>query len=514
MEPIRQRHRGSKEFGLSFTKRYLKRYIPLTNDSIILKVSSPVRTKEYEVNMKLGIGTKKAIITSGWNHVKKLEELVMTTPPEKGQPVHLRPSNMYNAASSTLKQKKEKNLKETVMKTTTEEQKKNLENIRKHPEEDNTEVPAKRVKMDNCKNGTRINSEEEEDEGDYISEEDDYISEEDDYVSEEDDYVSEEDDYIPDDDDDDDETRRLTELTREYTKAFLLKFMLTNCMKRDVPIIEEVIPVVVNNTDSNLEKYCTMRLFLANSGSKFISLQCQRTGCMVAQYTWRTYDLYSEKTATRTTICGPYWRSMVRAYDIQVGDEVSFKYAKEDDIFDVTVHHHVDSGKEKKRLVSDPVVNDVNPHIRIALHKAIFSNINALTEQQMAAITFAISKEVYVQPTRELEDDEFYCSADNLKFFVHIYNEENVHFDALYLNPKYFNDGHCPVNGNVHMWKRGLNQSEVAWYHIEGDDHIAITVGWDHFREESNIVEGSLLMMKAVPTYEAIVLDFVEMMNP
>ncbi|KAM0904773.1 hypothetical protein ACQ4PT_017771 [Festuca glaucescens] len=54
-----------------FTKAYLKRYLPLTNDSIIVKVSSPVRTKEYEVSMKLGLGTKKAIITSGWNHVVK-----------------------------------------------------------------------------------------------------------------------------------------------------------------------------------------------------------------------------------------------------------------------------------------------------------------------------------------------------------------------------------------------------------------------------------------------------------
>jgi hypothetical protein len=77
------------------------------------------------------------------------------------------------------------------------------------------------------------------------------------------------------------------------------------------------------------------------------------------------------------------------------------------------------------------VVNDVDLHIRSALHKTVFSNINAITEQQMAAITFAILKEVYVHTRRELEDDEFYSSVDNLKFFVHIYNEENVHFDAL-----------------------------------------------------------------------------------
>jgi hypothetical protein len=78
---------------------------------------------------------------------------------------------------------------------------------------------------------------------------------------------------------------------------------------------------------------------------------------MLAHCSWRTYDLYLEKTATRTTICGPYWRSMVRAYDIQVDDEVSFKYDEEDDILDVTVYPHGDNGKERKLLVGDPGMN-------------------------------------------------------------------------------------------------------------------------------------------------------------
>jgi hypothetical protein len=78
---------------------------------------------------------------------------------------------------------------------------------------------------------------------------------------------------------------------------------------------------------------------------------------MLAQCSWRTYDLFLEKTATRTTICGPYWRSMVRAYDIQVGDEVSFNYDEEDDILDVTVYQHGDNGKERKLLVGDPGMN-------------------------------------------------------------------------------------------------------------------------------------------------------------
>jgi hypothetical protein len=38
------------------------------------------------------------------------------------------------------------------------------------------------------------------------------------------------------------------------------------------------------------------------------------------------------------------------------------------------------------------VVDDVDPHIRIPLHQDVFSNINALTDQQMAAISFAIRK--------------------------------------------------------------------------------------------------------------------------
>ncbi|KAM0879223.1 hypothetical protein ACQ4PT_034364 [Festuca glaucescens] len=418
-----------EEFGLSFTKAYLIRYLPLTNDSIIVKVSSPVHTKEYEVSMKLGIGTKKAIITSGWNHVVKRYRL---------------------------------HEKEIVAFSFWECKTGGLHVL---------------VKMDSCKNGTGINSEEEEDEGDYISEEDDYISEEDDYVSEEDDYVSEEDDYIPDDDDDD-ETRRLTvrgpgyrgkesfdeqcifgnevemtfnqmmklkthvdkipraavkeyvctlsknnivpgegnmEFTREYTKAFLLKFMLANCMKRAVPITEEVIPVVVNGTDSNLDKYCTMRFGL--SGMAKISVGWTKVvkqrkklvkPICSSHYVHHVRLLQIERMDGITCVdchqqvgyCGRRSnmrsdsfevvmmqgfedgiRSLVRVYDIQVGGEVSFKYAEENDIFDVTVYHHVDSGKEKKRLASDPVVNDVDPHIRIALHKAVFSNINALTEQ-------------------------------------------------------------------------------------------------------------------------------------
>jgi hypothetical protein len=64
------------------------------------------------------------------------------------------------------------------------------------------------------------------------------------------------------------------------------------------------------------------------------------------------------------------------------------------------------------------------------------------------------------------------------------------------------------------LWKRDLEEPVVALYHIEGDDHIAFTIGWDQFREQEHIVEGTLLLMIATPRAEAIVLEFVEIINP
>lgn len=70
------KHKCKMEFGFEFTKAYLRRYLPSTNDTIEVTVSSPEHNKEYLVNMKLGFGTKKGIITSGWYRVVKRYRLV------------------------------------------------------------------------------------------------------------------------------------------------------------------------------------------------------------------------------------------------------------------------------------------------------------------------------------------------------------------------------------------------------------------------------------------------------
>jgi hypothetical protein len=54
-----------------------------------------------------------------------------------------------------------------------------------------------------------------------------------------------------------------------------------------------------------------------------------------------------------------------------------------------------------------------------------------LPEEEMAAITFGIYKVVSDLPIRELDDAEFYEGTENLKFFVHKYDAENLHLDAL-----------------------------------------------------------------------------------
>ncbi|XP_071680600.1 uncharacterized protein [Lolium perenne] len=235
---------------------------------------------------------------------------------------------------------------------------------------------------------------------------------------------------------------------------------------------------------------------------------------MVAKCPMRVFDFYLEKDGTTTTICGPYWRSLVRLYDIQLGDVVSFTYMEEENRFHLNVYQIVNTDKVEKPYVREQVVYDVIPRIRMQLHKTIFTNIRAITEEHMAAITFGLTKVVLAAPNQELDENEFYESTKELQFFAHIYNEENVQFDALYLNPKPFNHVGSPVNGFAHLWKRDLEEPVVAWYHIEGDDHIAITIGWDNFREQSHIVEGTLLLMIATPRAEAIVLDFVEIINP
>ena len=71
-----------------------------------------------------------------------------------------------------------------------------------------------------------------------------------------------------------------------------------------------------------------------------------------------------------------------------------------------------------------------------------------------------------------------------------------------------------PVNGYAYLWKRGVEDPEIAQYHIEGDEHMAITIGWEHFAEDYNIVEGSLLLMIAEPRTHAILVDFVEILDP
>jgi hypothetical protein len=58
---------------------------------------------------------------------------------------------------------------------------------------------------------------------------------------------------------------------------------------------------------------------------------------------FRKYDLFLRKDRLRTYICGPYWKSLIRAYDIEVGDVVHFEYNEDSldglsNLFNVTVY--------------------------------------------------------------------------------------------------------------------------------------------------------------------------------
>ena len=63
--------------------------------------------------------------------------------------------------------------------------------------------------------------------------------------------------------------------------------------------------------------------------------------------------------------------------------------------------------------------------IRSILYRTIFSDINSINEQDMAAILFAIYKDVFVT------EHEFYEAKDEKQFWVHKMDEDNQYFNAL-----------------------------------------------------------------------------------
>ena len=47
---------------------------------------------------------------------------------------------------------------------------------------------------------------------------------------------------------------------------------------------------------------------------------------IVASSHHRSYDLFLRKDSVRTYICGPYWKSLIRIFDIEIGDVLHFEY--------------------------------------------------------------------------------------------------------------------------------------------------------------------------------------------
>ena len=72
--------------------------------------------------------------------------------------------------------------------------------------------------------------------------------------------------------------------------------------------------------------------------------------------------MYLHKTDGKTFVAGPYWRSLIRVYDIQVGDVVLFTYVGKDADFDpemdedfaLTVFQIGENGREVKLPVGFP----------------------------------------------------------------------------------------------------------------------------------------------------------------
>ena len=71
------------------------------------------------------------------------------------------------------------------------------------------------------------------------------------------------------------------------------------------------------------------------------------------------------------------------------------------------------------------MVGDVPLPIRSILYRTIFSNIQSVTEQDMASILFGIFKDVYVT------EREFYEPTSRKNFGVHKMDANNLLFNEL-----------------------------------------------------------------------------------
>lgn len=71
------------------------------------------------------------------------------------------------------------------------------------------------------------------------------------------------------------------------------------------------------------------------------------------------------------------------------------------------------------------------------------------------------------------------------------------------------------MQGDSLLWMDGMDVPEEGSYtiqlaQVEADDYIVFSDGWDEFKTHSNIVLGSLLLVKVEARVDAIGLDFVE----
>ena len=60
------------------------------------------------------------------------------------------------------------------------------------------------------------------------------------------------------------------------------------------------------------------------------------------------FDFSLIRRGIKTIICGPYWRSLVRVYDIQLGDVVHFELDKEEEEMDEDLNEEVQADDEKE----------------------------------------------------------------------------------------------------------------------------------------------------------------------
>lgn len=244
---------------------------------------------------------------------------------------------------------------------------------------------------------------------------------------------------------------------------------------------------------------CCFKDHIDDFSKKWVVAKCPRG---------HNFDMYIIKSDAQTKLCGPYWRELVRAYDINLFDVVTFTFDPEEvanpEQCSVEVLDIDDKEKEWAIVLEEGFqCKHVITELRRTLHNTTFSNMADISDQEMCRVNWVIFKE-----HRKFDDEDFFEIA---KFFVHRMNEQDLL--ELDIPTKHAQGYNIPCQGTAILVGMHVVDEIYGNYSFHKGKPIKIQMGWAELCARMNIATGSLIMVKIEIREQGIRLEVQDVNN-